>query len=347
MRAAALKKLCFIGPLLILALAVTALPAAAKKLVPKVDNIIFLLDHSGSMVQTYQGKYYNYTKILLAKDAAVEINYNIPDLNYKSGVFTFAPFVQLSPVAPYNQTTVHNAIAPIEINYPIYGNLTPLGPGLTALDPVISGLSGKTAVILFTDGDDNLGVNAVAEATRLQTKYGDRLCFMVVSFADNDHGKEQVKKIAALSGCHCLIEGESLLANREAEEKFLRCGLYEEEQESSEIIIFRSIYFDFNKSNIKKEFVPVLNEGVSVIKAKKYPQVILEGHTDSVGTQEYNQRLSERRANSVKAYLVKKGVPADEITTVGYGKTRPIASNATAEGRRLNRRVEIKFKPMN
>jgi OOP family OmpA-OmpF porin len=338
----------FVVIMLVVALAGTVIPATAMRLVPKVDNIIFFIDHSGSMAMTYQGLKNEYTKILLAKDAAIEVNYRIPSLNYKSGVFTFAPFEQLSAMAPYNQTTVHDAISPINVNYPIYGNLTPMGPGLMALDPVLGGLSGRTAVILFTDGDDNLGIDPVVEATALQAKYGDRLCFMVVSLADNAHGKEQVKKIAALSGCHCIIEVEELLNNRNAEDNFLRCGLYEELADmSSEVVIFRSIYFDFDKSNIKSEFIPVLDEGVAVSKSKPNQQVILEGHTDSVGSVEYNQALSERRANSVKAYFVKKGIAADRVTTVGYGKSRPRADNATDEGRRLNRRVEIKFTPMN
>jgi OOP family OmpA-OmpF porin len=337
----------FIVIMLIAALVGMALPAAAARWAPKVDNIIFFIDHSGSMAM--QGARGKYSKIILAKDAAIEINYRLPKLNYKTGVFTFAPFEQLSAMAPYNQAAVHDAISPINVDYPIYGNLTPLGPGLISLDPVLGGLSGRTAVILFTDGDDNLGIDAVVEATALQAKYGDRLCFMVVSFADNDHGKAQLKKIAALSGCHCIIEGEELLNSRAAEDNFLRCGLYEEMADVStgEVVVFRSIYFDFDKSNIKPEFIPVLDEGVAVTKSKPNQQVILEGNTDSVGSAEYNQALSERRANSVKAYFVKKGIAADRITAVGHGKSQPRADNATDEGRRLNRRVEIKFTPMN
>jgi len=347
MREFSLKKMRFIVIMLIVALAGSVLPAAAARWAPKVDNVIFFIDHSGSMAM--QGARGEYTKIILAKDAAIEINYRIPNLNYKSGVFTFAPFEQLSAMAPYNQKAVHDAISPINVDYPIYGNLTPMGPGLVALDPVLGGLSGRTAVILFTDGDNNLGIDPVVEARQLLAKYGDRICFMVVSFADTDHGKEQVKKLAALSSCHCIIEGEELLNSRAAEDIFLRCGLYDEvaDMGGSEVVVFRSIYFDFDKSNIKPEFIPVLDEGVAVSKSKPNQQIILEGNTDSVGSVAYNQALSERRANSVKAYFVKKGIDANRITAVGYGKSQPRADNATDEGRRLNRRVEIKFKPMN
>jgi OOP family OmpA-OmpF porin len=65
------------------------------------------------------------------------------------------------------------------------------------------------------------------------------------------------------------------------------------------------------------------------------------GHTCSIGTDEYNQQLSGRRAASVKAYLVKKGVAADRIVSIGYGETKPMADNKTRAGRELNRRVEV------
>jgi len=72
--------------------------------------------------------------------------------------------------------------------------------------------------------------------------------------------------------------------------------------------------------------------------------VIATGHTDSIGTEAYNQKLSERRAAAVKEYLVSKGIPSAKITTIGKGKTQPVATNKTKEGRQKNRRVDIEFK---
>lgn len=79
----------------------------------------------------------------------------------------------------------------------------------------------------------------------------------------------------------------------------------------------------------------------------KYPQtsILVEGHTDATGSESYNQQLSVRRANSVKDLLVRRGVPEYRITPVGYGLSRPIATNATPEGRQMNRRVEIRINP--
>ncbi len=346
-----LKKARLLSAFLAIAFLLMSIPVSAARLVPKVDNFILFLDHSSSMKFFYKGVRIvdlgGQSKVVLAKSAMVEFNNLVPDLGYKSGVFTFAPFKKYGAMAPYNRAAVDKAIDPISIDYVHYGRMTPMGPGLQSLDTVLGGLSGRTAVVIFSDGDENLGLNAVAEARQLQSKYGDRLCFMVVSFADSKHGEDTLKQIAALSSCNCFVRGEDFLRNQADRVAFIRCGLYEEMTDmSAETVVFRSIYFDFDKSNIKPEFVPVLNEGVAISQSKNNMAVVLEGHTDSVGTDSYNQRLSERRANSVKAYFVKKGVASNRISAVGYGESQPRADNATAEGRKLNRRVEIKFKAM-
>ena len=79
----------------------------------------------------------------------------------------------------------------------------------------------------------------------------------------------------------------------------------------------------------------------------KYPDttIVVEGHTDSSGSDVYNQQLSERRALSVQRLLVQRGVSESRISTIGYGETRPVATNNTPEGRQMNRRVEIRVNP--
>jgi outer membrane protein OmpA-like peptidoglycan-associated protein len=111
-----------------------------------------------------------------------------------------------------------------------------------------------------------------------------------------------------------------------------------------ERIVLRGINFDFDKSDIKKEFVPVLEEAAKILKNHPNTTVVIEGHTDAIGTDKYNQGLSERRANSVKKFLISRGIPASQLETIGYGKSKPIADNKTAAGRAMNRRVEFKVK---
>jgi OOP family OmpA-OmpF porin len=101
------------------------------------------------------------------------------------------------------------------------------------------------------------------------------------------------------------------------------------------------VFFDFDKSVLKPEGKAKLDDLVGKLKGIALEVIIAIGHTDSIGTAEYNQKLSVRRAEAVKAYLVSKGIEPNRIYTEGKGKTQPIADNRTAEGRAKNRRVEI------
>lgn len=100
-------------------------------------------------------------------------------------------------------------------------------------------------------------------------------------------------------------------------------------------------FFDFDKAVLKPEGKAKLDDLVSKVQGINLEVVIAVGHTDSVGTVAYNQRLSVRRAEAVKAYLVSKGIERNRVYTEGKGKSQPVADNRTAEGRAKNRRVEI------
>jgi OOP family OmpA-OmpF porin len=100
-------------------------------------------------------------------------------------------------------------------------------------------------------------------------------------------------------------------------------------------------FFDFDKSVLKPEGKAKLDDLVGKIKGINLEVIIAVGHTDSVGTDAYNQRLSVRRAESVKAYLVSKGIEKNRVYTEGKGEKQPVADNKTSEGRAKNRRVEI------
>jgi outer membrane protein OmpA-like peptidoglycan-associated protein len=104
------------------------------------------------------------------------------------------------------------------------------------------------------------------------------------------------------------------------------------------------VRFDFNKADIKEQYYPVLDEVAQVL-TEKAPEavVVLAGHTDNTGTEKYNDALSVRRSKAVASYLAdKRGVPPNRLIVKGYGESMPIATNDTAEGRAMNRRVEIR-----
>jgi outer membrane protein OmpA-like peptidoglycan-associated protein len=106
------------------------------------------------------------------------------------------------------------------------------------------------------------------------------------------------------------------------------------------------ISFDFNSAAVKPEFRPALDQVAQTLASYQSTFVDISGHTDAIGSDAVNQRLSEQRAKAVADYLGYQGVNAARVATRGYGKTYPIASNDTEQGRAENRRVEIKLSPV-
>ncbi len=111
--------------------------------------------------------------------------------------------------------------------------------------------------------------------------------------------------------------------------------------EEGQVLSFNNIYFDSGSSNIKPESFPILDNVAQTLIANQGVAVRIAGHTDSDGSASYNQGLSERRAASVRDYLVNKGVPAGSLSTVGYGEEQPVVPNTSASNKAQNRRIEF------
>lgn len=111
--------------------------------------------------------------------------------------------------------------------------------------------------------------------------------------------------------------------------------------ELPKVFVLNNVHFDVGKTSIRPDSYETLNNLAELMKRKKTMIIELAGHTDNVGNAASNQKLSEQRAESVKKYLIQKGVPAQRIIAVGYGSTKPVASNDTDEGKQKNRRTEV------
>ena len=106
--------------------------------------------------------------------------------------------------------------------------------------------------------------------------------------------------------------------------------------------IYKDIQFETNRSDLKESSYPILNEIVAALKAQPNLKIEIQGHTDNTGAHAYNVRLSQKRAESVQAYLESKGIDSARMTSKGFGPDRPIDTNNTKQGRARNRRVELK-----
>lgn len=174
--------------------------------------------------------------------------------------------------------------------------------------------------------------------------------------------KEQEADIAVLRKRIASLEGETkeqqaakerLTAEKEFNEKFVQIQNYFEPEEAEVykqgnqlVIRLKSIQFPVGKDTIMPKNYETLSSVQSAIRTFGEPDVIIEGHTDSTGSDEVNEHLSQQRAEAVRQYLVaNRTLPYDRIVALGYGSMRPLASNETAEGRAINRRIDVIVKP--
>ena len=112
--------------------------------------------------------------------------------------------------------------------------------------------------------------------------------------------------------------------------------------QQGQVMSFANIYFDSGSATLKQSSFSVLDDVADLLRENGEVRVEISGHTDSDGSASYNQDLSRRRAESVRSYLVQKGISASRLTTVGYGESQPVASNSTADGKAQNRRIEFR-----
>lgn len=138
-------------------------------------------------------------------------------------------------------------------------------------------------------------------------------------------------------------EMEAALANERAQNAL---KIEQLENETLKIDIASEVSFDFDSASLKTAFTPTLTKVADIL--QRYPNTIIHvvGHTDNVGSESYNQQLSERRARSVVDYFAGRGVAASRLQAMGRGESEPRATNDTEAGRQLNRRVEIYVKPV-
>jgi outer membrane protein OmpA-like peptidoglycan-associated protein len=146
---------------------------------------------------------------------------------------------------------------------------------------------------------------------------------------------------AAVGGAAGGVIGNYMDEQAEELEQDLEGAEIERVGEGIKVTFQSGILFDVNKSDIRPDAEVELTKLAEILVKYEDTDILLEGHTDSSGADDYNQALSERRAAAVRAFLVMQGVKGMRMTTIGYGESQPIADNETVEGKQANRRVEV------
>ncbi len=312
-------------------------------LIRTVDNFIILFDNSSSANQMLPGR--DVTRIQASKAMLRERNAWLPDLGFNAGLFnmTNTGFEEVYPILPYNRDAFGAAIEKL----PETGSgPTMLQQTLSALRQPVAGLTGRTAIILFTDGSySNVrGPNSALQIAKEIARDND-VCFYLISSAAEGENQRVVDATAQVNACSRVVPLEAFLDNPQ----YLAGGLFTVKtttwarltpvtQVSVEV---DNVLFDFGSADLPAGSTENLDQLSAFLQTNPDAFVVAAGYTDSIGDEEYNLGLSQRRVNAVRDHLVKAGIDADRIVTHWYGELNPVGDNATEAGRALNRRVEI------
>jgi len=336
----------------------------------KVDNFVIILDASSSMEDDCMGN----PKFMIAKAIVERMNMTIPELGQIAGLRSFGHADSISKnetelfygMEAYNSAALAAKLGEISKA----GGYSPLGAAMLAMGTDLESLSGKTAVIIISDGLD-MKADA-AQATTVKEQYGDAICYYPIQVGNAEEGTAFLSQIANIGGCASLMNASELMDPAAmaafVENVFLERAVAAPaapkpmDSDGDGVLdpddqcpgtpagakvnavgcwILDNVLFDFDKDVIKPAAFAQLDAVYEILEKNPAMSVELQGHTDNIGTKKYNMGLSLRRANSVAKYLVDKGISRDRLATTGFGFDKPVALNSTDFGRSLNRRVEI------
>ena len=331
--------------------------------IQNANNFEIIFDKTGSMGSDYAGV----QKFVIEKSLVSKFNSYIPDLNLNAGLRTLGQnYLDFDVtkleygIAKYDQQKLDGVVQNLSTPF---GD-SPLETAILAAGKDLKGLQGKSALVIFTDAVD-MGEAPVKAATNVKSQYGDKLCIYTVQIGNDEKGSKILDQIVKAGQCGISVKGDNLaddtamsnfverifLAGKGAKvgkkEVMKEAAVQKEAPVSKEVSMVLLVEFDTGKAVVKPKYNNEIKKVADFMKEYPDTNAIIEGHTDNVGKEAANVKLSQRRADSIKAYLVKKfGIDSSRLKAVGYGPNEPITSNATKEGRQKNRRVKAVFSNM-
>jgi OOP family OmpA-OmpF porin len=317
------------------------------------DQIIVITDASGTMYahETFpEAKALTRTFVASMPDA--EARAANPDA-YQVGAVGFGGDDRLvAPLAPFDRSGLASTTADLEVMGSIdgMGGTTPLHAVLGEVGEVILESRGRTALVIFSDGLPDFPDRSIGVATALVESYPGELCIHTVQTGDDPDGRDFLTQLSSLTSCGSTRQAQSV-GNAPAFMAFTRTVFAASApppvaaavpDPCEGVVRMQGIEFGFDKYDVTSDSAVVLDVAGEILRDCDDIAVSIDGHTDWIGTEEYNQGLSERRAGAVKRYFVENGIDAGRLAPQGFGESNPVAPNDTREGRAQNRRVELK-----
>lgn len=326
---------------------------------PKVDNFVVVFDASSSMGKPYEGQtHMGHSKFAVAKDLVHRMNTTMPALPIQGGMTAFGlnPNVSKYPtetvygMTGYSQAGMEQGLNAISAP----GGTTPMGLGLEQAGEMLKNSSGDIAVLVFSDGEENtISTAAIDAAQELNAQYGNRLCMHTVFVGNTDAGRQKMSDLAAATDCGIATSAEEIVSSQGMADFVEKAFLAKAAPKPKPMAkpaplpqpkitwILSGVNFDFNSDVVRPDAKEVLKSDIKILRENPQIRVEIQGHTCDLGPAEYNRSLSDRRANSIKEYLVSQGIARNRLEARGYGEDRPRFPNDSEENRARNRRVEL------
>jgi OOP family OmpA-OmpF porin len=335
----------------------------------KVERFYVILDASSSMDRVCG----SYRKYDLAVNILDRMNQMLPEYNMQSGLRSFGHHPEFSKkdtlmvyeLQPYSTAEFGRTLHEMK---PV-GGTSPLQDAFKAAEKDLSGLPGRTALILLSDGKD-MDPSVLPAARQLAGTYGEGLCIHTVFLGDDHEGKDLLQAVADITDCGFLTTGSDLIDNRNltrfVHAVFLdnpavtetgvtdsdRDGVIDKWDEcpktpaGADVGVngcwrVESVFFEFDKARIRPRAAFELDQVAEILEMNPRLRVKFQGHTCDIGTREYNLKLSHRRADAVRQYMIDKGISPKRLESEGMGFSKPLVPNISEKNRTMNRRTEI------
>ena len=310
----------------------------------QVDTFVVLLDTSGSMNTEDAGRPRMYT----AEDWAASFGNSVPAMGFNAAVVTFGKGATGSCIgyglastlygpAEYNAAEYSKALGTLECA----ASTTPIVDAIGSTTELLAEDTGTTAVIIVSDFNWNDPDGVKSALAELKSQHPDKICVHTVKVGNDTEHDALISSITAGASCDSAVAAADVASGPALSDYVVATLL--SGMEYTTHTVSAEVLFDFDKSIVKEQGKMELRRIGDIIKKQGMTvgDIDVVGHTDSVGTDAYNQALSVRRAAAVKEVLVGAGVSGAIIDVIGMGERQPVATNETAAGRALNRRVDV------